>query len=115
LLDNERLGAIRRILEGVVVDEDHLALDAIRDLVTCGNALDNEHTLRYLRSREVWKPRLAIRQGLVDGTPPAESSVLRAQVEARRVLGAHRVEPLPAGVQAEIARILAGYDQDRQS
>ncbi len=115
LLDNERLGAIRRILEGVVVDEDHLALDAIRDLVTCGNALDNEHTLRYLRSREVWKPRLAIRQGLVDGTPPAESSVLRAQVEARRVLGAHRVEPLPAGVQAEIARILAGYDQDHQS
>jgi len=111
LLDAERYGAIRRILEGIAVDEDRLAMEAIVDLVAQGNAIDSEHTLRYLRSREVWRPALAIRQGLVDGQMPADSSVMRARAEAKRLLGAHQVEPLPSHVEAEIAQALSTYDQ----
>jgi trimethylamine--corrinoid protein Co-methyltransferase len=111
VLDNERYGAILHILEGVRVDEDHLAFDVVAELADTGSALTNEHTLRHLRSDEVWKPRLAIRQGMVGGAPGSETSLDRAHAEAKELVDAYQVEPLPDDVQMEINEILTAYDQ----
>jgi trimethylamine--corrinoid protein Co-methyltransferase len=111
LLDNETHGAILRILEGVQVDEDHLALDVIADLADIGTVLMSEHTLRYLYSDEVWEPRLANRQGLVGGQRGTETSLDRAHAEARRLMDTYEVEPLPDGIQLEINEILDAYDR----
>jgi trimethylamine--corrinoid protein Co-methyltransferase len=111
LLDNERYGAILRILEGVQVDKDHLAFDVIAELADTGTVLTNEHTLRYLRSDEVWKPRLAIRQSLVGGAPGSETSLDRAHAEAKELVDTYQVEPFPDDVQLEINEILGAYDQ----
>jgi trimethylamine--corrinoid protein Co-methyltransferase len=110
LLDNEGYGAIVRILAGVQVDEDHLAFDVLAQLADTGTALSHEHTLRYLYSDEVWRPDLAIRQGLVSGVAASETSVDRARAEARRLIDTYEVEPPSAGVQAEIDRILETHD-----
>jgi trimethylamine---corrinoid protein Co-methyltransferase len=108
VLDNERHGAIRRILQGVQVDDDHLALDVIAGLVHGEAAIASPHTLRYLRSPEVWRPRLAVRvaQG---GAWPAETSVDRARAEVKHLLASHSVEPLPDTVRAEIAELLRAH------
>ena len=111
LLDNERYGAILRILEGVQVDEDHLAFDVIAESTDTGAILTNEHTLSYLRSDEVWKPQLAIRQGLVGGAPGSETSLDRAHAEAKELIDTYQVKPLPDDVQSEINKILGAYDQ----
>ena len=111
LLDNERYGAIFRILEGVQVDADHLAFDVISDLVETGTVLTNEHTLRYLYSDEVWTPQLAIRQGLAGGTPSSETSLDRARAEAKKLMDSYEVAPLPDDVQSEIDGILDAYDR----
>jgi len=111
LLDNERNGAILRILEGVQVDADHLALETMPELVEAGTVLGSEHTLRHLYSGEVWRPRLAVRQGLVGGAPGSETSLDRARVEARHLLDTYQVVPLPADIQSEINRILNAYDR----
>lgn len=109
LLDNERLGAILRMLQGVQVDEDHLAFEVIAELVKSGTALSSDHTLKYLYSDEVWQSRLALRQGLVNGLPPAETSLDRARAEVKKLLATYRVEPLPAETQAELAEIIEAY------
>jgi trimethylamine--corrinoid protein Co-methyltransferase len=109
VLDDERYGAIFRILEGVEVDADHLGFDEIPELVKTGTVLSSEHTLRYLYSDEVLKPRLAIRQGLVAGAPVAETSLDRARAEAKTLIDTYEVEPLPNEIQSEINQILDAY------
>ncbi len=110
VLDNERYGAILRILDGVEVDEEHLAFDVMVELAQTGAMMEHPHTLKYLRSPEVWKPRLAQRQGLVGGMSPSETSLDRARAEAKRLLDTYEVEPLAPSMQQEIDEILRGYD-----
>jgi trimethylamine--corrinoid protein Co-methyltransferase len=109
VLDDERLGAVRRVLAGIAVDDDHLALDVIAHGAAGGDFLGYEHTLRHLHSAEVWRPRLALRRGLVESSPPNESSVDRARAAARRILDTHMVVPLPADVQRTIQEIIGAY------
>lgn len=111
LLDNERNGAIIRILDGVQVDLDHLAFEVVDELVETGTALGSEHTLRYLRSDEVWEPRFAARQGLVDGASRSETSLDRARAEARRLIDTYEVEPLADDTQLRITEVLNAYDR----
>ena len=84
-------------------------LEVIEVLATTGDALAHPHTRRFLRSGEVWQPALALRQGLVDGAPPAETSVDRARAEVRRLLAAHAVTPLEDAIQQEIDGILDAH------
>jgi len=111
LLDNERNGALLRALRGVQVDPDHLAFDVLGELLETGTALGSKHTLRYLRSAEVWKPRLASREGLGSAEPGPRSSLERARAEARRLIAGHEVEPLAGETQRAIDGILAAYDR----
>ncbi len=111
LLDNEIYGAIFRTLAGVQVDTDHLAFDSVRESADSGEFLTNELTLRYLRSNEVWTPRLAVRQGLVGGIPVSEGSIERAHAETGRLLDVHTIKPLEITTQLEINSILDTYDQ----
>jgi trimethylamine--corrinoid protein Co-methyltransferase len=113
LLDNERYGAVRRILAGVQVDADHLALEVVAELVESGTVLGSEHTLRHLYSGEVWRPRLAIRQGLVGGAPVPETSLDRARAEAKKLIDTYQVEPLPDDIHSEIRRVLDNYERVR--
>jgi trimethylamine--corrinoid protein Co-methyltransferase len=109
VLDDERLGAVRRVLAGVAVDDDHLGLDVIARGVAGGDFLGHEHTVQHLHSTEVWRSRLALRGGLVEGAPPSEGSVDRARAAARRILDTHTVAPLPADVQSALAEIIRAY------
>ena len=109
VLDDERLGAVRRVLAGVTVDDDHLGLDVIAHGAAGGDFLGHEHTLQHLHSAEVWRPRLALRGGLVEGAPPAEGSVDRARTAARKILDTHTVAPLPAAVQRALTEIIGAY------
>ena len=109
VLDNERYSALRRIMRGIAVDEDHLAYDVIAETLQ-GGVITHPHTVRHLRSGEVWLPRLARRSGLIDGQPESGSTLERARAEARRIIDEHAVAPLPARVQATIDEIIAGYD-----
>jgi trimethylamine--corrinoid protein Co-methyltransferase len=110
VLDNERFGAIRRILEGVAVDEDHLAFNVIANQIAGVDVIANPHTRKYSRSRETWKPNLAHRGGLVSGFPETDTVLDRARREARRIMDEHQVSPLPAPIKTRISEILEEYN-----
>jgi len=110
VIDNERLGAIRRVLGGIDADDDHLAFDVIADVVHGQSVIVHNHTIKHLRGQEVWNPALARRQGLVNGAP--EPGTLRegARETARHLLESHRISPLPRGVKSMIDEIAKAYD-----
>jgi trimethylamine--corrinoid protein Co-methyltransferase len=111
VLDNERFGALRRVMRGVTIDEEHLAYRVVADMVQGEEVIRHDHTLKNLRGDEVWRPKLARRQGLVGGAPEPTSARDRARAEAKRILEQHRVEPLSEPVQQAIDAILQSYDR----
>ena len=110
VLDNERYGAILRILDGVQVDQDHLGFQVIADMVLSGDVLTHPHTSQHLRSGEVFEPQLADRRGLVAGQAAPGTSIDRARSEVRHLIEAYEVEPLEAAVDAEINEILRRHE-----
>ncbi len=109
VLDNEILGAIFRVVEGCRVDEDHLGLEVISQVVAGESFLGQEHTVKHLRSGEIWEPRLAMRHEAVDalGGEATRSMVERAHDIAQQLLSEHTVAPLPKEVQLEVEEILS--------
>jgi len=111
VMDNERFGALRRILRGITIDDEHLAYGVISDVLEGKDLLSHNHTLANLRSGEVWKPKLAHRQGLVSGEAERVTTFDRARAEAKRIMETHRVEPLADHIQQDIQEILHECDE----
>ena len=56
ILANEQISMVRKIMEGVEVNEETLALDVINQSMTSGSFLAEEHTLKHFR--KFWQPTL---------------------------------------------------------
>jgi trimethylamine---corrinoid protein Co-methyltransferase len=56
-IDNEMISLVKRLCRGIKVNEDTLALDAIKQVGPGGNYLAAEHTVANFR-QELWFPRL---------------------------------------------------------
>lgn len=50
VIDNEMIGCCQRFAEGITVDDEHLALDVIKETVFSGSFLDTDHTFMHYRS-----------------------------------------------------------------
>jgi trimethylamine--corrinoid protein Co-methyltransferase len=57
VMSDEIISMVKRIVGGVVVDDEHLATDVIDRVGPGGNFLSDDHTLRHFRN-EFWFPRL---------------------------------------------------------
>ncbi len=60
VLCNEFIGQIRRMMQGIVVDDEHLAVDAIDRVGPGGSFLIDPHTLSHYK--ENWQPDLTDRR-----------------------------------------------------
>jgi trimethylamine--corrinoid protein Co-methyltransferase len=60
---DEIVNSIRRVLEGITIDGDTLALDVIREVGYGGSFLGHNHTARHFR-REMYFPKLFKRQSM---------------------------------------------------
>lgn len=101
-IDDEMVGMVRRIAEGIVVDEDHLALDVIERVGIGGTFLGQRHTMDHLRT-EHFLPKLVDRRSFdlwsADGRKSMEE---RARQKVREALARPPPNPLPP----ETVRIL---------
>ena len=60
IIDNEILGMVHRLIRGVDVDQETLAVDIIENVVPGGNYITEEHTVEHM-FRQFFYPSLAIR------------------------------------------------------
>jgi trimethylamine--corrinoid protein Co-methyltransferase len=75
IVDNEIIGYIKRINQGVTVNEDTLAYDVIKKVGPQGQFLTHQHTFNHFRT-EFYQPTLSNRQNIelwkADGSLPIE-------------------------------------------
>lgn len=102
---NEVIGAIKRILRGIEVDAETLALEVIDKVGPGGEFLTTEHTFRHFRTD--WFPTVSDRQNF-DEWRQAGSSTLgqRANAEAKRLLAEHEPVALPEETRTALAAII---------
>ena len=93
VMDAEIFSWSARIAAGIRVDQDTLALDAIKQVGIGGNYLGHGHTRQHMR--RVWRPRLLDRS-MWDAwvTSGREGAFEKASSHVEQLLGAHEGVPL---------------------
>ncbi len=95
VMDDEVVRMIRRIADGIVVDDDTIALDVIQKVGVGGMYFGEKHTMRYLR-QEQFLPTLIDRRSVDlwerDGRKTLED---RAREKVREALAQPIPHPLP--------------------
>lgn len=106
LIDQEFVKMIRRVLQGIAVNKETLALDVIRAVGPAGNYLTQKHTRQFMRSdlsttklinrrmRDHWEAR------------GAKDIAQTAREEAVRILETYRATPLPEAVGRKLRAIV---------
>ncbi|GFP32023.1 trimethylamine---corrinoid protein Co-methyltransferase [Candidatus Hakubella thermalkaliphila] len=111
VLSDEIIGMVRRIVQGIRVDEETLALDIIHKVGPGGNFLGEDHTLRHFR-KEAWYPRLLDRRMYLDWVGGGSLTLAqRVNKKTREVLESHQPVPLPQDVLEGIDEILRRADE----
>jgi trimethylamine--corrinoid protein Co-methyltransferase len=104
VMNDEIIGLVRRMLDGVEVSQETMALDLIDKVGPGGHFLNEEHTLRHFR--ENWYPTLLNRTSYT--TWQQKGGLTYGELANRRVrqiLESHRPQPLPDDVQAAVSAI----------
>jgi trimethylamine---corrinoid protein Co-methyltransferase len=102
VLDDEIIGMALRVLEGIKVTPDTLAVDEICAVGPGGNYLASEHTVRNMRG-ELFMPQAAVRNNYAAWEREgSESSVDKARAIAGNILRDHRALPLPEDLETGI-------------
>lgn len=106
---DEIIGFVRRLLGGLAVTPETLALEVLHQVGPGGNFLDTPHTARHFR--EVWYPRLFDRRAHAAWSDAGRpTAVDNARQVARDIVAGHQPTPLPAGVLEALQVIVAEAD-----
>ena len=106
VIDNEICGMVSRVLRGIEINDETLAIDVIEDVGPGGQYLDQRHTLEYLM-KEHYLPTIVNREKR-ERWERAGSKDLRevAREEAKRILKEHQPEPLDRDVEEDLKKIV---------
>ena len=105
VIDNEILGAAFRIVQGIEVNPETLAVDVIKEVGPGGNFLAHEHTLKNFRKVE-WFPNLTNRDKWSNWEAEGKISIRqRARDEAKKLLKEHHPPILPPELTLELDKM----------
>ena len=110
VVDDEVMGMVKRILRGVDVSDETLALDLIKKMGFNGNYLFEQHTRRHVR--ELWQAKLG-ETGTYDGWVNAgrPDTIEKAQAKVAEIL-ATEPEPFPEDLGREFDAIIAAAGRE---
>lgn len=111
VLSDEIIAMVKRMLRGVQVDQETLAVDTVAEVGPGGHFLGSEHTLRHFRE-EIWRPEL---QERVNYTAWEENGRKRLSDRVRgkvlRILEMHEPAPISAEAMETMRAIVAEADE----
>ncbi len=112
--DNEFAGSVLRIRKGFPSDSDALAVDVIAAAMSSTrNFLGQKHTMKYLKSGEVYLTKLAERGSWEAWETSGRIGLVeRAQAEAERILREHQVTPLDAAQERELDSLMISAEKE---
>ena len=102
---DEFIGQIRRMMAGIQVDKENLAVEVIKRVGPGGHFLADAHTFEHFR--ENWQPDLTDRRTYEDWQRRGAKSMGQlAKEKIKKIKENHRPVPLSPEVEADIKRIL---------
>ena len=111
VMDSEIIAMTRKVLEGIPVNDDTLAVDVIKSVGARGHFLAEDHTFNNMRKlsepqyidrrmRQFWKER-----GSKDLATVCDE-------KAREILETHKPDQLPDGVNDQLMAIIAAREEE---
>ena len=104
IMDCEIFGIIRKMMEGIPVNDETLALEAIRETGPKGDFLTNDHTLRNMRG--LWLSKLLDRRPYSIWESKKDGARAWARDRAKAILASHHPVPLDPKLEAEMRKII---------
>ena len=105
VIDDEIIGMACKVLKGIEVDADHLALDVIDTVGPAGNYMTSPHTMQYMRSEYFQgngvSDRKSRHQWEQGGSLDARE---RAKIIVRKILDANETPYIPPDLDQAIRR-----------
>jgi trimethylamine--corrinoid protein Co-methyltransferase len=108
MMDCEIFRIVRKMMTGIVVDDETLALDAIREVGPGGNFLAQKHTRRHMR--DLWLPTLMDRRPYKEWEERGDGARKWAREKAKQIRASHHPVPLDAKISDEFQRIIEAVE-----
>ena len=109
LLDCEIFSIIHKVMQGIQVNDDTLALDVIRSVGPEGNFLAQKHTLKHMR--DIFLPKFFDRRSYSSWEEKRDGASDWAHEKAQQILQSHQPEPLDPTLSAELHRLIAKVEK----
>ena len=110
VMETEIYGIVKRLSGGIEVDEETLALDAIKSVGPGGTYLAARHTRRHMK--EIWRPQVWDRSPYESWARDGKRGALERATEiADEILATHRPMALAQDVQEELRNIVEHADR----
>ncbi|MCK4900080.1 MAG: trimethylamine methyltransferase family protein, partial [Anaerolineales bacterium] len=109
LMDCEIFDIVHKMMAGIPVNEETLALDTIQAVGPSGHFLGQKHTKRHMR--EVFLPQFMDRRSYNEWEMNKDGSRDWALAKAREILRTHEPEPLDEKMSQELTRIISAVEE----
>lgn len=111
IMDCEIYDIIKKMAEGIEVNEETLAVDVIKKVGVGGNFLAEKHTRKHMHN--IWQPVV------FDRTPydaweagGKKGAYSKATAKAKWILANHKPKPLESDLQKELKRIIRAAENE---
>jgi trimethylamine---corrinoid protein Co-methyltransferase len=109
---NEIAGLTRRLLKGIRIDQETLALDLIDKIGPGGHFTAEDHTLKFFKE-ETWYPSLLDRRKYASWKNKGSKTFKeRCIEEAKSIIQKHTVPPLAEDVDRRLAELLKKMEKN---
>ena len=111
VMDNEFAGMIKRVLNGIPVNDETLAVDVIHEIGPFRDFLGHKHTREHMKSQS--KSSLIDRRRRPNWEKLGKTDIYqRACEKAREIIETHQPDPLPDSVLSEIRSIIEEAEKE---
>lgn len=109
MMDCEIFSIIHKMMQGIVVNEETLALDAIAAVGPGGHYLAQKHTRNHMR--ELFLPQFLDRRPYTQWEDKGDDARDWALDKARKILKEHQPDPLDEKISSEFERIIKSVEK----
>ena len=115
VIDNDIFKMIRKVMQGIRVDDENLAVDIINSVGPRGDFLEQDHTMRYMRTLPS-TPRLIDRSKRQNWLAAGGKRLAeRAAERAAEILKTHKPIPLSDTDKANLRAIVEESEEEMQA
>ena len=108
IMDCEIFDIIHKMMKGIVVNSETLAVDIIREVGPGGHFLSQKHT--RINMKDLWLSTLMDRRPYNEWLKAKDDARDWARKRAKKILHTHSPQPLDPSLKTELKRIIQSYE-----